>query len=267
MKVKLYDRLFYHPEKKTRLPFGSLAKTFLESKGCPGEPVLAGKRFLRTLVALAVRIFVGVRGTRTLAANTALRAVFAAGCVRESAGIAANRATRAVCGILCVGCALDGRSALVAFSAVCGRYVRRTGDLLKAVLANCAIVCFCYVVTNFSDSAANITRCIAEVAEFMRGIRNGSAAVFANLTVGTQRLVPGAFTNVTASVFAGNVMLVCEAVRRYAILSSACTVARCIAFVGIQMIQCRIANTGCGVVRSANGADLLFDLSFGTGCR
>lgn len=202
--------------------------------------------------------------SKVLLADLALRAVLCiVGSMSSTAGLAAILANNAVVGILRVrlaGCV----TAVVTLRAILGRNMCRTGNGDQAVLAGGAIIRHGTVRLNLSNRAANITIRVAKVSVRMRGIGNGLAAVFANGTIGAQRLVAVAFANVVA-VFAGNVVLILENVRRCALKSAVLAVANSIAFVGVLVAQSILTFCGLGTGFSANGANLLQNLSIGTG--
>lgn len=259
---------FYHPENKTRLPKGSLAN-FLKSKGSPGEPVLAGERFLLTIVTLAVGVAVGVCSASALTADIAFRAVSFVRRVINTACLATFCTNRAVSFVRIMRCALDGCATLVALGAILGLvcFVFSIFDLLVAVLANRAVAVrdvgrvLCRIL---SGRTANRAFYITNVNVGVRRVGDGLSAVFANQTVGLQRLVSVAGTNVAASVFTGDVVLVCIAVGRCA-LKSALAITNRITFVGIRVIKRSIAYAGLRIVCAADTADLFFDLCLGAG--
>ncbi len=99
----------------------------------------------------------------------------------------------------------------------------------------------------------------------MSGIGNRFAAVFANRAIGAQCVVAVAGTNVIA-VLAGNVVVVFKGVRRNALKAATLTVADRIAGIfAVIMVKGGITFSGFGVVRTANGADLLLYLGLRAG--
>ncbi len=210
-------------------------------------------------------------GASALTADVAFRAVSFVRRVFNTACLAAFYTNRAVVlGIRRMMTVLDGCATLVALGAILGLVclVFSTFDLLVAVLANRAVAVrdvgrvLCRIL---SGRTANRAGGITNVNVGVRRVGDGLSAVFANQAVAIQRLVSVAGTNVAASVFTGDVVLVCIAVGRHAIISSACAVAICVALVGIQMSQCRIAFTGLRIVCAADTADLFFNLCLGAG--
>ena len=200
-----------------------------------------------------------------LSANAALRAVYVCiGRMLNAAGLAANGTNNAVIGISRV--ALSGACIAVLTNCAVGfeSYVLSAFDSSAALSTNCAVFRGRNVLANFSFGAAYVAVRITVVRVGMLGIGNAFAAVFANGAIRFQSLVAVARTNKAASV-AGYVMIVIIGVRRNTLEAAAIAITNCIAIVGVSMIESGIADSGFGIVRAANRADLLFNLSLGTG--
>ena len=200
-----------------------------------------------------------------LSANAALRAVYVyIGRMLNAAGLAANGTNNAVIAISRV--ALSGACIAVLTNCAVGfeSYVLSAFDSSAALSTNCAVFLGRNVLANFSFGAAYVAVRITVVRVGMLGIGNAFAAVFANGAIRFQSLVAVARTNKAASV-AGYVMIVIIGVRRNTLEAAAIAITNCIAIVGVSMIESGIADSGFGIVRAANRADLLFNLSLGAG--
>ena len=200
---------------------------FSELKGCPGEPVLAGKGFLTAIVTLRIAVSVGVSLAQVSAAILALRAIGNAINMVLAACLFAICTVRAVLGICYVACT-GTCIALLALRAVgssCN--VCSTFDGLVAVHADRAIFCRSLVRLAGNCGATNGACGVANVDIAMSRAGNCFRAVLANRAIRCKRSVSVARTNVIAVVTSYVVLIVVDMRRRT--LESAIAVASCIA--------------------------------------
>ena len=227
------------------------------SKGCPGEPVFAGKGFSRALIAVAVLIGIGVSRSESLAAICALGAVLlVVGSVLLAACLLAVLAVRAVLGICYVSYACACITVLADRAIRSGCYVCRAGDGLGAVLAN-GTVSRGGRVRSLSYSAADVTFRVTKVGVLVLCTGDRLTAVFAGQTVGCKCLMAVAGTNVPAKV-ADHVVLVGVLVRCLALVGAA--VAGRVAVVGVGMSKRLLAFHGLLAACEADGAYLMKNL-------
>lgn len=239
-------------------------KTLFGLKGCPREPVFAGKRFLLTVVALLVTVCIGVCRADALAAMVALRAILGAGRVRSTALLGTIFTDQTVVGVRSMSLAGAGIAVLALRAIGFKRNVLCACDGFVTVETDGAVFLRGLVRTGNSLETANVTARITEVAIRVLGAGDRVATVFTSQAIVLQRLMAVAGTNVITAV-AGNVMLVGIVVRRRALKSAIFTIADRIASIGIDVSKCGITLSGFGVEGTAYEANLLFDLGSETG--